>query len=551
MHKELGKSFFEDTRKSSRLEDRKLPNINEIWDSLRSSLPELLACFRNRFSKFFVCRRLHYVFLSLLIVPSFLCPKNLENRFLKHAKNSELKDFFVASKTDFPSSLGIHAESEILPVLILGGGMGGLTSALYLGRGGIEATVIEGKSAGGALTSAHLVENWPGEKSISGSALIEKIREQAASYGARFLTEEVVEVDVSKAPFKVVTKGVLDQKTHERKAFSLIIAMGSTPKMLSIPGEREYGGKGVSFCAACDGAFYRGKKVVVIGSGDVAIGDAEYLSHLCEKVTCIVRKGSLRAKEIKRKEALAKKKNVEVYFNTQVVSIEGNGQNVTHIVVQNAEGKKTKLVTNGVFIAIGHTPNTELFQGKLDLSEEGYILLKHGQETSHPGVFAVGEIADPQFQQAITAAAEGARAALQAEAYCSSALSASSAKVQLAEKKSSYQMVEITSTEQFRKELKEFPGYVLVDFYATWCAPCQRLSFLLDQKIKNSQEKIKVLKVNVEQHLFLAEKYDVRQMPTLLIFDPDKNLVERKTGLFEILDSLSFLEKEGGSQKVK
>ncbi len=440
------------------------------------------------------------------------------------------------------------AEKEVLPVVVLGGGVGGLSSALYLSRGGITPYVIEGKDAGGALLQAHCVENWPGETNISGASLIEKIKKQAEGFGARMFPEEVVQVDFTQKPFKIVARGLLDQKTREIYASSCVIAMGASPNRLSVPGEKEYWGRGVSHCALCDGAFYRGKKVAVVGGGDAAILEAEYLSSLCEKVTLIVRKNGFQVKDEKRKEAVLKKKNVHVLFDTTVLAIEGGNQRVSRLLIQTASQKKTTLPVDGVFLGIGSHPNTELFKGQLELDAEGYILLKKGQETSQSGIFAVGDIADPLYKQAITSAAGGAIAAIQAEQYIAAfSPPKQQMKAMQEEKKRSSFVVEITDALQFQNELKEFSGIVLVDFYAKWCPPCKRLAPLLDQKIKEFQGRVKLLKIDVDDQLALAEKYGVREMPTLLIFDSQKKIIGRKAGLMDILENIASLE---GSQSA-
>jgi thioredoxin reductase (NADPH) len=437
------------------------------------------------------------------------------------------------------------AEEEVLPVVVLGGGIGGLSSALYLSRGGVAAYVVEGKEAGGALSEARLVENWPGEISISGSDLVEKIKKQAVAFGAHILPEELIRIDCSKRPFKITVRGLVDQKVRSILASSCIIAMGTTPKQLSVPGEKEYLGRGVSHCALCDGALYRGKKVAVIGGGDAAITEAEYLSTLCEKVTIIVRKKDLQVKDEKRKEAVLKKKNIEVLFDTTVLSIGGGNQRVSRLMIQTGSSNKSSLAVDGVFLSIGSHPNTELFQGQLDLDDGGYIVHKKGKETSVSGIFAVGDIADPQYKQAITAAGDGVKAAIEDMSFL--AVSSPPASVGLKvreEKKRAPLVIEITDSQQFQKELKEFSGIVLVDFYAKWCPPCKRLSPLLDQKIRELQGRVKLLKIDVEEQLALTEKYDVREMPTLLIFDLQKQIIARKSGLPDILQGISQLEKE-------
>lgn len=223
-----------------------------------------------------------------------------------------------------------EAKIEKPSVAILGGGVGALTSALYLSRAGLEPIVIEGQTPGGALTQTHLIQNWPGELEIEGARLTEKIRDQVKANGAQFLNAEVIRVDFSKRPFAILTKS-LDGENKEREIVvdACIIAMGATPNYLGIPGEtgeNGYWGRGVSNCAICDGALYRGQTVAIIGGGDSAVIEGQYLAKLAKKVHIFVRKETFRAKETKRLEALLNLPNVEVHYNTQIRAIEGDGK---------------------------------------------------------------------------------------------------------------------------------------------------------------------------------------------------------------------------------
>lgn len=310
----------------------------------------------------------------------------------------------------------IFAKEE---VVILGGGVGAMTAALYLGRAGIEPVVIEGDDPGGLITQSTSVQNWPGEMEITGTALAEKIRKQAIANGVTFYSEEVVSVDFSKKPFVINTKVLGEEKPRQWTADSVIIAMGTTPNFLGVPGEAEYWGKGITNCAICDGALHKNGKVAVVGGGDAAVLEALYLSNIAKEVTVFVRKGALKGIEEKRIRALRAKPNVKIVFNTTIEQMKGNGSKLTSIMVKTGDTPAIDFPIDGLFLAIGSKPNSQTFAGKLELDPQGYIFLKSDQETSIPGIYAVGDIVDPVYKQAITAAGDGAKAALQAERHLS------------------------------------------------------------------------------------------------------------------------------------
>ena len=323
-----------------------------------------------------------------------------------------LYSFLIFLLCGIPLTVRANESKDPQPIVIIGSGVGALTSAVYLQRAGINTLVIEGENPGGAITQSPNVQNWPGELEINGQTLVEKIRKQAEENGAKFVSQEVIAVDFTKRPFTITMRDVYDhEKMQTIEAKSCIIAMGSMPKLLGIPGESGDGGywtRGVYSCAVCDGALYRGKNVAVIGGGDVAILEADYLSNIAKKVYVILRSDQFRTIEILRKNALIKKPNVEVLYNTKIDQITGNGQNVTHLNLST----KNDLPIDGVFVSIGAKPNSEIFKHQLDLDENGYIRLKQDQLTSVPGVFAIGDIVDPHYKQAISAAGHGETAAL-------------------------------------------------------------------------------------------------------------------------------------------
>lgn len=433
------------------------------------------------------------------------------------------------------------------PIVILGGGVGSLTSAIYLGRAGLSPLVIEGPTPGGLLTQSHSVQNWPGVMEIEGAQLTEKMRAQAEANGARFLGEEVVAVDFSKRPLIITTRSLDGKnKTHEIQAESCIIAMGTKPNFLGIPGEQTYWGHGVTNCAICDGSLYKGKVVGVAGGGDAAVLEALYLSNIAKEVHVFVRKDALRAIEEKRVDALREKTNVIFHYNTTVQEVKGDGQNVTGVVIK-SDSKQKALALDGLFLAIGSTPNSVLFKNALKLDDKGYIILEKDQQTSIQGIYAIGDIVDPIYKQAVSAAGDGSKAALQAQQYLSDRVNKLVVKNQAVKKVTlpvSNSVIEISSLEQFRKELASSDVPVVVDFYATWCGPCKRVAPILDTSASQLAGKVKFMKVNVDKLLELSSTYNIKAMPTVLLLNSSGTELERKVGLDQINDLLTQLHAQ-------
>lgn len=427
------------------------------------------------------------------------------------------------------------------PVVVLGGGIGGSTAALYLARAGLEPIVIEGATPGGLLTQSHSIQNWPGEQEIDGFSLTEKVRKQAQMAGARFVSEEVIGVDFSKRPFKIETRSLDGQKkVRQIAAQTCIIAMGTKPNFLGVPGENTYWGKGISNCATCDGSFYKDRIVGVVGGGDAAVLEALYLSKIAKQVHVFVRKDAFRAVEKQRLDSLLNTSNVQVHYNTAVKEVRGDGKELTGVVLNN---NKT-FPLDGLFLGIGSTPNTSLFKGTLKLDTQGYIALKAGQETSIPGVYAIGDIVDPEYKQAISASGDGAKAALQAQRYIADrGLQLAQKAATLPKAEAVNNVVEITSVEQLEKELKsDIP--VIIDFYATWCGPCKRLAPIFDSSAHELAGKVKFLKINVDTLADVSKTYEIRGMPTAILFDSSGTVVERKVGSDQIADLLQQMKEE-------
>ena len=301
--------------------------------------------------------------------------------------------------------------AESRNVIIIGSGPAGLTAAIYASRANLTPLLIEGLEAGGQLMLTTMVENWPGHRDgIMGPDLMTEMRAQAQRFGAEIIQGNVQSVDLCASPIVVRTSEA------EYTAKALIIATGATARLLGLPSERTLMGHGVSTCATCDGYFFRGQEIAVVGGGDSAMEEAVFLTRFASKVTLVHRRETLRASKIMQDKARANPKIVWM-LNHEVEDIKdaGAGEVTAMVLRSNADGAKTEIPVHGVFVAIGHTPNTSLFRGQLELDQNGYIVTHDGAKTSIDGVFACGDVQDHIYRQAITAAGSGCMAAIDAE----------------------------------------------------------------------------------------------------------------------------------------
>jgi thioredoxin reductase (NADPH) len=298
-------------------------------------------------------------------------------------------------------------------VIVIGSGPAGLTAALYTARANLQPLVIEGIEAGGQLMLTTMVENYPGHRGgIMGPDLMAEMRAQAEKFGADIMQGDVVSVDLCAKPIVVRTAEA------EYTTRSLIIATGASAKLLGLPAERRLMGHGVSTCATCDGYFFRGLKIAVVGGGDSAMEEAVFLTRFAETVTIVHRREALRASKIMQEKARANPKIVWL-LNTEIEDItDGGTGEVTQMVVRNNKtGEQRVVPVNGVFVAIGHNPNTALFRGQIEMDANGYIVTHDGAKTTVDGVFACGDVQDHIYRQAVTAAGSGCMAAIDAEHY--------------------------------------------------------------------------------------------------------------------------------------
>jgi thioredoxin reductase (NADPH) len=297
-------------------------------------------------------------------------------------------------------------------LVIIGSGPAGLTTAIYAARGNLSPLVLTGQEIGGQIALTNEVENFPGfPEGVTGPELVELMQKQAARFGARIEIDVVSEVDLKTRPFQIKTQ---NGETYQAKA--LIVATGASPRRLDVPGEKELTGRGVSYCATCDGFFFRGKEIAVVGGGDSALQEGLFLTKFASKVNVIHRRDQLRAQPILQDRARQNPK-MNFVWDSVVKEIKGDGT-VQKLVLENTRTRAlSEMSAQGVFVYIGHTPNTELFKGQLELDEAGYIKVNERLHTSVPGVFAAGEAHDHVFRQAVVSAGYGCMAEMEAEKF--------------------------------------------------------------------------------------------------------------------------------------
>ena len=304
-------------------------------------------------------------------------------------------------------------------LIILGSGPAGYAASIYAARAGLNPVIIAGAEPGGQLTTTTEVENWPGDSDdLQGPDLMERMKKHAEKFGVEIVNDHISSVNLEQSPF-------LLNGTNSYEADTLIIATGASAKYLGIPSEQEFLGRGVSACATCDGFFYKDQEVAVIGGGNTAAEEALYLANICSKVHLVHRRDELRAEKILQDRVFKKADEgiIEMHWNSELEEVLGDASGVTGIKLKSKEGSMLSINLHGVFIAIGHNPNTEIFDGQLDM-KDGYIVIKSGldgsvTQTSVPGVFAAGDVADKVYRQAITSAGFGCMAALDAEKFLS------------------------------------------------------------------------------------------------------------------------------------
>jgi thioredoxin reductase (NADPH) len=440
--------------------------------------------------------------------------------------------------------------STVENLVIIGSGPAGYTAAIYAGRANLKPVVFEGFQAGGLpggqLMTTTEVENFPGfPQGITGPELMDRMKAQAERWGAELYTEDVISVDLSQRPFTIRSQD------REVKAHSLIIATGATAKRLGLPSEHQFWSRGISACAICDGAtpIFHGAELAVIGAGDSAAEEAIYLTKYGSKVNLLVRSDKMRASKAMQDRVLSNPK-IQVHWNTVAVDVFGNGF-MEGVKVRNTNTREeSKLSAKGLFYAIGHTPNTSLFKGQLELDEVGYIVTKNGlMETSVEGVFAAGDVQDHEFRQAITAAGTGCMAAMLAERWLSTKgliqefhhqpetpnnelehpAAAQKAEAELAAE-FNLQATRHGGGYALRKLFHESDRLLVVKYVSPGCGPCHTLKPILNKVVDEFDGKIHFVEIDIDKDRDIAENAGVTGTPTVQFFK-NKELVKELKGV--------------------
>ncbi len=412
--------------------------------------------------------------------------------------------------------------SELRNVIIVGSGPAGYTAAIYAARAGLDPLVIAGSvTAGGALMNTTEVENFPGfVEGIQGPELMETLQGQAERFGAEVLFDDASELSLEGS-----VKTVKTALGKEYSSKSVILATGSAYRELGLEDEKRLSGNGVSWCATCDGFFFRDQNVVVIGGGDSAMEEATFLTRFAKKVTVVHRRDELRASKIMADRAQQDPK-IEFVWNSEVVGLEGDSK-LSGVVIRNLiTDEQTTLEATGMFVAIGHDPRSELIKGVVDTDAEGYVLVQgRTTATNVDGVFACGDLVDNRYRQAITAAGTGCAAALDAQHYLDGLADAeaegTAADVTAATEAPAAALpaAPVNATEDtFEEEVIKSDVPVVVEFWATWCGPCRAVAPILDELAQEYAGKVKIVKVDTDANPKLAMAYGVTSIPTMNFF---------------------------------
>jgi len=456
----------------------------------------------------------------------------------------------------------LKQDSTIKPAVVVGGGVAGLTAANYFLQANIPCIVLEGPKPGGALAQSDSVRNWPGVLDAPGADIMRALKEQVVKNGGVVIDATLTSIDTKQWPFILTVRNNLDGRVQTIKTLTSVIAMGTEPNYLGVPGETGkdgYWGRGVTNCAICDGALFKDKIVAVVGGGDSAIVEAMYLAGIAKKVYVLVRRDVLRANDTRKVNTLKEMRNVSFMYDTAVTAVQGNGKTVTHLEILNNKTKATeKLVVDGMFLAIGSTSNTKILQNECELDVAGYIRLTNGQETTIHGLFAAGDVCDPHLKQAVTASAAGCAAALQAKAFLeergylptSTVISAdvevvSDAKKILPKDKDKEIHVQqgewitkITSLNHAQQLLESTAGKLMVvDVYGDFCMPCKKMMPIVEELAQFYDYQVCFTKIDVADRSFdidafarLVKTEQIMQVPTFL-FIKNGNVVKRSLGM--------------------
>ena len=424
---------------------------------------------------------------------------------------------FFSEKTLDASKISF--DEQTYPIVILGGGMAGLTAAEYCLQANIPCLVVEGPMPGGALSQAHSIRNWPGVIDAPGANIVGDLRKHAQVNGLKMAQEQAVSVDFTKWPRLIEVQGVGDLSNRRTiKALAVIIAMGTDQKFLNIPGEsgsNGYWGKGVGKCCVCEAPFCKGKHVGIVGGGNGAIREADYLAGIARKVTMFVRANALDddIRDIRAKERVLNHPNVEIMYNAEVKKMLGDGSNLTGVMlINNKTNQQSEFPVDRLFLAIGSRPNTGIFKGQLALSAKDFIVLKDRKESSVPGIYAAGDVSDPEFVQAVTASSDGCKCALQSIMFLKNVgfdvsmlpnsmlisidpkLDQTKAATKTETK--NHKVTEIASNDEFSKFLSSTSKPIILDIFSPMCTTCQQMMPIIDQLADTFADKVIFAKIN-------------------------------------------------------
>lgn len=427
----------------------------------------------------------------------------------------------------------LQNKQNIVSIAVIGSGPAGMMAGVYGSRAFRDTVVFEGDKPGGLLMDTTDVENWPGETAINGPDIMIKLREQAKNLGTYFLQESVEYVDFTQWPYKLITDNGL-----EFYALTVIIATGATPRRLGIPGEAENWGSGVSACAVCDAPFFKGLEVMVVGGGDSAVEEAMQLAPYAKKVTIIVRKEAMRA-AASMQERLNNYPNISVIYNVELTEVLDNQKGlVTGVKVFNNAKNSTEIMpVDGVFLAIGHDPNTQIFKGKIPMDSFGHInVIDRTQKTEIPGVFAAGDVEDSQYRQAGVAAASGIKAALDADLFLSEI---SITKQKVSELKDAFyvynapvskrELISITTLKEFEEYTQSGSSSVLLFFFSQTCNASLQMMPIFHE-FAQEHEEIVCRIVDCDNGSELTDHFFVNRVPCIIAFK-EGTLIGRCNGI--------------------
>ena len=413
----------------------------------------------------------------------------------------------------------IYRQENIVPVAIVGSGPAGFAAAMYAARGAMHTVIFEGDLPGGQLMTTSWVENWPAIARKLGSDIMHDAREQAKAFGAQTVQESITHVDTNQWPYILTTSS-----GKQIKAMTLIWATGSTPRTLGVPGEQKYWGKGVTTCAICDAPFHNNNRVCVVGGGDSAVEEALELAPHAREVIIMVRRNTMRATPVMQKR-LEAYDHIHVWYNTQITEIAGDTDSVTKVTI-NRDNTKETIPMDGVFLAIGHDPNTKLLQDIVETDARGYITVQgRSQRTGFPGVFAAGDVEDPDYKQAGVAAGSGIKAALDAAEFLRTIGYNEQIEKTIADRLYDPEIASrldsvthIETIDQYKQRVLNANKPVLVDFYTQQCPSCLRMMPDFEYVAARFADSVDCYKVDALQAAPVAQFAQVKGVPRILIY---------------------------------